>query len=338
MTLNAIKPFAWGIIGAPGAARDFLQDLQYVTERACFVKAILGSEDDEDLHTFAGDWNIPLVYTDMQAFLEEAQVDAVYIAAPAAVRYPYVIRCLQGGVPALCETPMLLNASQAETLAEVSSRTGVFCMEGMPLRFLPSLYVLLSILHTHAIGELVSIRATLSSKTAAPGHVFPGGGALLGLGSYPIFLSLWLLGDPVSVKATGRLSPGGDDEYCSSLLTFEDGRYANLECSWITDTRDEAVITGDKGSITIHEPWHWQPGGITIARGGEIVVRRDSTWEGKGLHFMASEVIRCLDAGLTQSDLMGLGLSARMGATMETIRTQLSSGSQIPPVAALQWE
>jgi predicted dehydrogenase len=340
MTMNAIKPFAWGIIGTGQTARDFIQDLQFVTERACFVKAILGPEDEGDLEQFAEDLNIPLVYTDMQAFLEEAQVDAVYIAAPAAYRYPYVIRSLQGGVPVLCDTPMLLNAAQAETLIEVSNRTKVFCMEGMPLRFLPSIYVLMSILHTQAIGEIVSVRATLSGKAGVPdaGYTFPGGGALLGLGSYPIFLSLWLLGEPVSVKATGRLSPDGNDECCTCLLTFEGGRYANLECSWITDTRDEAVITGDKGTITIHEPWHWQPGGISVARGGEVVVRRDSTWEGKGLQFMVSEVLRSLDAGLTQSDLMSLTLSRRMGATMEAIRTQLSPGSQMPSPAALYWD
>lgn len=337
---NAIKPFAWGVIGTGPSARDFTQDLQYVTERSCFVKAVLGSEDAEDLTSFADDFTIPLVYTDMQAFLEEAQVDAVYIAAPAPFRYPYVIRCLQGGVPVLCETPMVLSTTQASTLIEVSHRTGVFCMEGMPLRFLPSLYAVLSILHTQSIGDLVSVRASLSGKVGAPDadFAFPGGGALLSLGSYPIFLSLLLLGELVSVKAAGRLFPDGNDECCTCLLAFEGGRYANLECSWIADAKDEAVITGKKGTITLHDPWHWQPGGISIALGGEVVVRRDSSWEGKGLHFMVSEMLRCLDAGLVQSDLMSLAMSRRIGSVMETIRDQLSSGSQAPPAAKLYWE
>jgi predicted dehydrogenase len=313
--MNAVKPFAWGVIGTGKAAREFAQDLPFVAERACFVKAVLQAEGDDPLAE-----DIPLVYTDTQAFLEEAQVDAVYVAAPAPFRYPYVIRCLQGGAPVLCETPMVLDRSQGATLHEVARRTGVFCMEGMPLRFLPSLYVVLSLLHEHSIGDLVSVRASLSGKAGlAEGDFdFPGGGALLELGCYPIFLSLLLMGEPASVKAGGR------DDSCTCLLTFEDGRYANIECSWNKDARDEAVITGSKGAITVNGPWHRQPAEIGITKGGEVIVRRDSRWEGAGVHYMAAEVIRCLEAGKTQSDLMSLGFSLRMGGVMEEIRAQLS--------------
>jgi predicted dehydrogenase len=326
--VNARKPFAWGIVGAGAAARDFAEDLQYVTERACFVKALLVAEDDED-------FDIPLVYTDMQKFLEEPRLDAVYIATPAPFRYPYVIRCLQGGMPVLCGSPMVSGASQADTMIEVARRTGVFCMEGMHLRFLPSLYALLSILHTQRIGDLISVRASLSGKGGAPSedYDFPGGGALQSLGSYPIFLSLLLLGEPLSITATGRLSQDGSDERCTCLLAFEGGRYANLECSWMPHAIDEAVITGDKGSVTLRGGWHWNPSDISVVLKGDVIVHRDCTWEGRGLHFMVSEMLRCLDAGLTQSDLMSLSLTRRIGEVVEEIRRQLSFGGPVAPAA-----
>jgi hypothetical protein len=54
---------------------------------------------------------------------------------------------------------------------------------------------------------------------------------------------------------------------------------------------------------------------------------------------MASEVIRCLDAGKTESDLMSLSMSRRMGTVMEEIRAQLMpGGGASPSTEALYWE
>jgi predicted dehydrogenase len=327
---NSITPFAWGVIGTGAAARDFTTDLQYVTERSCFVKAVLGAEGPE-LQDFTDTFHVPLSYTDMQAFLEESQVDAVFIAAPAPFRYPYVIRCLQGGVPVLCEAPLSLSTAQAANLAEVSARTGVFLMEGMSLRFLPSLYVVLSLLHTRKIGEIISIRVALTGKVSPDDEgqgALPEGGALLNLGSYPLFLSQFLLGEPLTVKATGRMTPDGSDEYCTCLLSYENGGYASVECSLISDIKNEAVITGSKGVITIGEPWNEKTEGISIAIGGEVVVYRECTWEGRGIHFEVTEVLHCLDEGMTQSELMTHAMSLRMAGVMEEIRGQLQIGKQ----------
>jgi predicted dehydrogenase len=204
------------------------------------------------------------------------------------------------------------------------------------LRFLPSLYALLSVLHTKSIGNIISVKASLGGRTVVLeedyGH--PGVGALMALGSYPIFLSLLLLGEPLSVQATGRLSPDGRDDCCTSLVTFEGGRYASLECSWIKGARDEALITGDKGSITLHDRWHRDPGDLSIALEGKVILRRHNAWEGRGQQFVVSEVLRCLDSGLTESDLMRLTMSRRIAAVTEEIRTQLSSGSPMASTAA----
>lgn len=330
--LNSARPFAWGVIGTGPAARDFTTDLQYVIERPCFVKAVLGPEGIE-LEDFVERHNVPLSYTDMQTFLEESQVDAVFIAAPAPFRYAYAIRCLQGGVPVLCESPLALNNTQATNLFEVSARTGVFLMGGMALRFLPSLYAVLSLLHTNSIGEVLSVKASLSGKLPTDDNgqgALSEGGALLNFGSYPLFLCLFLLGEPLSVKATGRIAPDGSDESCTCLLSYENGRYASVECSLFPDLKNEAVITGRDGVITIREPWNEKTPGLTIAVNGEVIVRRECNWEGKGVHFETTEVIRCLEEGRTQSELMTHAMSLRLARTLEDIRGQLHLGEIRP--------
>jgi len=328
---NSVKPFAWGVIGTGPVARDFTEDLQYVMERACFVKAVLGPEGPE-LQDFVDKFNVPLSYTDMQAFLEEAQVDAVFIAAPAPFRYPYAIRCLQGGVPVLCESPVALNIAQASTLTDVSNRTGVFFMEGMPLRFLPSLYTVLSLLHTNKIGNIISVKAALTGKVPMDDEgqgALPEGGALLNFGNFPLFLSLFLLGEPDSVKAIGRVTDEGIDEYCSCLLVYPGGQYATVECSQLADISDEAILTGEKGTITMREQWQEKCKGISIVINGEITVNRECDWPGKGLQFEVSEVLRCLEAGRSESDLMTHNMSLRMAGITEEIRKQLDVGTPV---------
>lgn len=328
----SIKPFAWGLIGTGRAASDFAGDLPHVTERDCFVKAVLGPEGSEELLQFAEEHQIPLVYTDMQAFLEEAQVDAVYIAAPATFRYPYAIRCLQGGVPVLCASPMAVSTAQATTLSDVSKRTGVFLMEGMSLRFLPSFYTLLSILHTKSVGDLISIKASLTGKDhvedVSSESSMPGAGALLDLGSYPLFLALCLFGEPLQVKATGRISPEGNDESCHCLLSFEGGRQANIECSEMTNAKDEAVITGTKGTITLRGAWHRKPDSIDIALTGDIVVSRHNDWEGQGLQYEIADMLRGLKDGCLESELMSHRISIRIATVLEEIRNQLQVGTE----------
>jgi len=332
---NAHKPFAWGLIGTGSSARDFAGDLTYVMERTCFIKAVLGPE--EELQDFAKDLKIPLTYTDLPTMLESAQLDAVFITAPAPFRYPYAIRCLQAGIPVLCEAPMALNATQAALLAEVSHSKGVFLMEGIPLRFLPSWYAMQSILRTNSLGEVVSVKANLSGR-AFPrddDYAFPGGGALLDLGVYPLFLCLLLLGEPNSVKAVGRLGIDGQDERCSFLLSFPGGRYANVECSWVVDSRDEAVITGEKGFVILHDDWHRRPLVLSISIRGKAAIRRECKWEGTGWQFPVSEMLNCLEDNQAQSELMPHSLSMRVAALMEEIRAQLSSsGDPIESTAA----
>jgi predicted dehydrogenase len=325
------KPFLWGVVGTGQAARDFAADLPFVTERPCAIKAVLGPEGSADLQQFALEFQVPQTYVDMKAFLEEAKVDAVFVAAPATFRYPYTVRCLQGGRPVLCAAPMSLSMAHASMLAEVAKRTGVFLMEGLPLRFLPSCYSVLSILKTHDLGELLSIEATLSDIADLPQDMDLDITKLAGsqdLSAYPVFLSLFLLGKPRSVKAEISFKEEGFEENTLCLLTFDKGKKARLELRrLVADGRprkeDRAIIRGTKGSITMVDPWHGHPDQIIITLSDGEGSQRECTWEGKGMHFEVTEMLRCLHQGKRSSELMPHWMSVQLASVLEEIRHQV---------------
>ena len=79
----------------------------------------------------------------------------------------------------------------------------------------------------------------------------------------------------------------------------------------------------------MREQWQEKCKGISIVINGEITVNRECDWPGKGLQFEVSEVLRCLEAGRSESDLMTHNMSLRMAGITEEIRKQLDVGTPV---------
>src|SRR5258705_12066746 len=76
-----------------------------------------------------------------------------------------------------------------------------------------------------------------------------GGGSLLDVGIYPVFLAQSLLGQPDEIHASMSPYPTGVDEQCSIVMKFTNGALAALSSTLSSDTPVEAVIAGAKGRI-----------------------------------------------------------------------------------------
>src|SRR4030095_13268522 len=105
---------------------------------------------------------------------------------------------------------------QCNDLINASERNKTFLMEGMWIRFLPTIKQLLYFIERGDIGRIVTIKASMGFKAPRDpeSRLFNpelGGGSLLDLGIYPIFLSLLLLGKPDTIKAIASLSEEGID-------------------------------------------------------------------------------------------------------------------------------
>jgi len=319
-------PFTWGIIGPGEIANAFTDDFQYVKEAECKLGPVFGKtfEHSKELADKHGGKAVQTI----EELIAE-RPDAVYIATPHPMHHPHTLQCLENHIPVLCEKPLALNSEQVNHMIDTANQHQTFLMEGMWTRFLPSLELVLKTIHDQTIGEVLHIRADMSyvaPKDPSNRYFNPklGGGSLLDLGIYPVYLSYLLLGKPISIHAAGKVNKDHIDETCGTMLVYEHGVYTQSMSSIITHTETFASIYGSKGTIHIRKPWTETPENIEV-----ILHETESTstyalkWAGRGFQFEMDEVIRCVRAQQTESSLLPHETSRRIIAIIDNIREQL---------------
>jgi len=321
-----MKLTKWGIIGPGNIAHSFVKDLSFVSPSQQ-VTAVLG-HNEENAQAFADEYGIAAHFTDLDEFIQHRNFDAVYIATPHPHHFEQALACLENKIPVLCEKPMTINAEQCQQLITAARENNTFLMEGMWIRFLPSIQLVLGMIQQGMIGKVTSIRASMAFKAPhdSSSRFFDpelGGGSLLDLGIYPVFLSLLLLGNPCSIKAIGKLSEEGVDEACSMLLHYKDGSHATLESSLVSTLEIPAEIIGEKGIIKILNPWFEKASGVELQIGEEGKIIYPCHWEGHGLYFETEEVIKCVENNKISSELLPHSFSLDMIKILDEIRNQV---------------
>uniref|UniRef100_UPI002FC7EC55 Gfo/Idh/MocA family protein n=1 Tax=Bosea sp. (in: a-proteobacteria) TaxID=1871050 RepID=UPI002FC7EC55 len=149
------SPFTWGIIGTGAIAAFFAADLGLI------AGARLGAVHSRSLgkaRAFASRFGDGSAYDDLDAFLADPSLDAVYIATPNNLHAPQALAAIAAGKPVLIEKPIALSAADAEAIAAAASARGVFAMEAMWSRFLPAVSALRRHLASDPIGKVRRLR------------------------------------------------------------------------------------------------------------------------------------------------------------------------------------
>jgi predicted dehydrogenase len=319
-----MKITRWGLIGPGNIAKDFARDLQFVSTPQR-IQAVLG-DDWSHTQNFAKEFNVPQVFFDLETFIENADIDIVYITTPHTL-HKVVRTCLENKIPVLCEKPMSINAGLCSELITASRNNNAFLMEGMWIRFLPSIKLLLQIVESGKIGRILSLKASISSKAPSNAHnrsYGPGpGSSSSDLGIYPVFLALLLLGKPNTIKAIGTISQEGVDEDCSVLFHYKAGQHAVLESSLVSQTAMTAEITGEKGTIKIFNPWFEKAAGLEMHVYDEGRIIYPCQWPGRGLQFEIEEALTSIHNNKISSDLLSHNFSRDLITVMDEVRDQI---------------
>jgi predicted dehydrogenase len=325
------KKIRWGILGCGKIANKFANDLKHVEDAEL---AAVASRDKANAEAFQKEHSARMIFTDYEALASSADVDAIYIATPHGLHHQHVMLCLNHKKAVLCEKAFALNSKQVKEMITFSKAQKVFLMEAFWTRFLPQYEKVTQLINEGAIGEVKLIQADFGFRAPDPPaqRLFDpalGGGSLLDIGIYPVFLAISLLGKPVDIKATITPYSTKVDEQCAIILQFSNGALAVLSSTFAADTPVEAVIAGTRARIHMRNRFHNSIATIDVIEGKNdptlIEVHRE---QGYGYQFEARHVGECLRKGLTESPVMTHQLSLDLIETLDKIRA--ACGIQYP--------
>jgi len=269
-------------------------------------------------------------YTETAAMA--ADVDVVYVATPHAAHLDAAAAAIGEGTAVLVEKPMTATLAGAQQLVSLARESNVFCMEAMWTRFLPVVADLLDVTGSAEVGRLRALHAGIGSAVPATrgGRLHDpaqGGGALLDIGVYPVWLAHLLLGPVASVTAAGELSDAGVDVLTGLLLTHDGGAVSLLSATLSSSAAEDAVVEGSLGRVHVAAPLY-APAGFTVLHGpysmagvADRTVRPGR--RGAGYVHILEHVQQCVRGGRTESPLHPLSTTLAVMEVLEAALDQL---------------
>jgi len=317
------KKYNWGIIGLGKIAQKFAQDLKVIPNARLHAVA---SRSANRAKAFAKLYRAPYSYGSYEEILKCPDLDVVYIATPHVLHCENTMMCLEHQIPVLCEKPFAMNAAQAKRMISLAQFQKTFLMEALWTRFLPTIEKTLELIEEGAIGELISLKADFGFDAPfdPESRLFNqnlGGGSLLDVGIYPVFLSLLLFGKPQTIKASATIGTTNVDENCGVVLKYENNQIAILDSSMVTKTATEAIINGTKGTIKINSRWH-EPTSLTLSLKDGTSKDFHFDFNSNGYHYEAAAVMESLEKNQTEHPWMSLDFSLDLMELLDQIRLE----------------
>ena len=223
-------------------------------------------------------------------------VDAVYVATPHLSHYDYIKKSIEAGKHVLCETPMVLQGTQAKELFELAEQKDVILMEANKTAHCPAFNHLMVMVKSGVIGEVVDIEASVSQlldKSGREFDSFQAGGALFEQGSTVLLPIFKLMGiNYKNLNLYSRMENGVD------IHTKGVFRYDHAVCSFKAGlgvkTEGNLVISGTKGYAYVPAPW-WKTDYFELRYEDQNKNQKYFyKWDGEGLRYEIQEFISCI--------------------------------------------
>lgn len=298
---NDLSPIRWGIVGTGAMAHQFAAGLAYAP--GAILHAI-ASRHLATAQATARELGIPCAYGSLADLLADPLVDIVYIATPNHQHGHYTLAALEAGKAVLCEKPFALDAAEARAMIAKAQEKGVFLMEALWTRFLPSLQALISRVQDGAIGDPHLLRADFGFRARYDAHsrLFDpaqGGGSVYDIGIYPLFLAMLLFGNPEQIQTLSVPAPTGVDLSTLVQMRHPDNRLSLLASSFAVDLDTEAHLYGSRGKLVLHRMFH-MPTQLTLHNDTGTHSIELPALVGNGYQYQAIAAMDALRRGLTE--------------------------------------
>lgn len=253
-----MKELCLGTIGSGSIVHTILDQVN-VTDGIRLTAVY--SRTEEKGRQVAAEYGADRVYTDLDAFLADEEMNTVYIASPNLLHYEQTRKTLLAGKHVICEKPFCTKADQARELTALAKEKRLFLADAVPTAFLPNLEVLKRELPKVGKVRLVlgnysqySSRYDLVLQGEVPNVFNPeyGGGCLMDINFYNVYLNAALFGKPMSsVYYPNRCGELADTS--GVLIMQYDGFVSSSAGAKDTWGVNYFQIEGEKGHIYIRD-------------------------------------------------------------------------------------
>ncbi len=319
-----MKKIKWGIIGLGKIANKFAKDLLEVQDAELYAVA---SRNLKKAEAFQQEYKAQKAYGSYDELMEDKAIDVVYVATPHVLHHSISIACLKKGIAVLCEKPFAMNTQEVKEMIDTAKKNKVFLMEAMWTRFLPHYEFMLKEINSGKMGKIKSIKADFGfpAEFDASTRLFNkslGGGSLLDIGIYPVFLAYTLLGKPEKIEAEAKFAETGVDSSCEIKFQYKNGPTALLKSTLLEKTPTTAEIDLEKGSVFINSRFH-EPSSVSILLNEEKSVKEFDVHT-TGYFYEAEHVTQMLLEGKTESDKMTFQNSLDLIGLLDDIRKEIA--------------
>lgn len=254
----------WGIIGC-GDVTEIKSGPAFNKVDGSNLVAVM-RRDAAKAEDYAMRHKVSQWYSNADRMMDEAGIDAVYIATPPVNHLAYTLNALNRGLNVYVEKPVTLNAAEARQIAEVLQQSKGRLTVAHYRRAVPMFLHIKQLLDTKAIGDIrtVQIRMWQSAKPQLVASVannwrvqpeLSGGGYFHDLAPHQLDLMLYYFGEPAAYQGYSLNQSGvnpADDHVCGQIV-FKNSVVVNG--SWCfnvaeSEAVDSCEIIGTKGKIS----------------------------------------------------------------------------------------
>ncbi|WP_202301507.1 Gfo/Idh/MocA family protein [Dryocola clanedunensis] len=248
----------FAVVGTNWITRQFVDAAH---ESGHYKLTAVYSRTLEQAQTFANEYMVEHLFTDLEAMAKSDAIDAVYIASPNALHAPQSILFLSNKKHVICEKPLASNIREVEAAIACARENQVVLFEAFKTASLPNFIAL-----QQALPKVGKIRKVLlnycqySSRYQRyldgenPNTFNPAwsNGSIMDIGFYVLASAVALWGQPHSVSATASLLESGVDAHGSVQMNYGDFD-VNLLHSKVSDSVIPSEIQGEEGSLVIEK-------------------------------------------------------------------------------------
>lgn len=256
------RKLRWGVMGAAKIAVTKVIPAM----RSCqwCEAAAIASRDWDKARRAASALGLERSYGSYEDLLADPDIDVIYNPLPNHLHVPWSIRALEAGKHVLCEKPLGLSVEEVRSLIAARDRSGLCAGEAFMVRTHPQWLRVKELVEDGSIGRLRQAQAWFSYCNRDPANVRNvagwGGGGLMDIGCYPVFLSRFLFGEePLRVSASMEIDPEfGVDRCCAALLEFPSGSCV-FTCGTQQAPAQRFVVFGEKARVEVEIPFNAPP-------------------------------------------------------------------------------